>query len=201
MEELIAKSKYYKGLKKKEKEEDADALDALDATFRELSSKGEFLTGGQRMERPAVREKPDDYDRNVRELAQDIRATPGQRAQTAEEAAAAAAERLEELERQRVKRMRAGGGDDDDDTAADGPKGGFAARRAKVRPPSHYLSHHSNPSRLSAAFRLSLQKRARRALSVRYGSSAPFSRAVSASCVLHSPLPLHRASQVVGDGA
>jgi nucleolar protein 14 len=168
MEELIAKSKYYKGLKKKEKEEDADALDALDATFRELSSKGEFRTGGQRMERPAVREKPDDYDRNVRELAQDIRATPGQRAQTAEEVAAAAAERLEELERQRVKRMRAGGGDDDDDDV-DGPKGGFAARRAKVWPPCLHL-HQSPTFRLSVPPSASRFRRARRIFSVIYRS-------------------------------
>jgi hypothetical protein len=53
------------GLKKKENEDDANALDALDATFRELSSKGEFRTGGERSSAPAVREKPDDYDKCV----------------------------------------------------------------------------------------------------------------------------------------
>jgi hypothetical protein len=48
--------------------------------------------------------------------------------------AAAAAERLQELERARVKRMRGQGGDDEsDDDHAAGAKGGFAARRAKVR--------------------------------------------------------------------
>eukprot|EP00242_Pyramimonas_sp_CCMP2087_P018172 CAMPEP_0198224506 /NCGR_PEP_ID=MMETSP1445-20131203/97216_1 /TAXON_ID=36898 /ORGANISM="Pyramimonas sp., Strain CCMP2087" /LENGTH=431 /DNA_ID=CAMNT_0043903709 /DNA_START=127 /DNA_END=1419 /DNA_ORIENTATION=+ len=135
MEELIAKSKYYKTMRRKEKEEDEQKLESLDDTFRELQQNGTLNEALRKMtkEDKKASRSVDEYDKMTRELLFEIRAQPSERTKTPEEVAAIEAKKLEDMEYQRKKRMRSRGGDDesgsdDDDGRA---KGGFAARRAK----------------------------------------------------------------------
>eukprot|EP00959_Pyramimonas_sp_CCMP1952_P405452 8497677-Pyramimonas_sp.AAC.1 len=122
MEELIAKSKYYKTLRKQEKEEDEQKLESLDDTFKELQRSGTLNEAFRKMtkeDRKATK-SVDDYDKYgsgpmTKELLFEIRAQPSERSKTPEETAAIEAKKLEDLEYQRKKRMRARGGDSDDD--------------------------------------------------------------------------------------
>jgi nucleolar protein 14 len=157
MEELIAKSKYHKGQKTKQREADEDALDKLDDEFRTISSAGLFraalakgvghlkpegwdptrkLVPGAKAAAAAAGGEvvKDDYDRLARELALEARGQATNRTRTTEEVEAAEAAALQEAERGRLKRMRGDSDDDDDDGDGDGPaSGGYAARRAKAR--------------------------------------------------------------------
>ncbi|XP_042379538.1 nucleolar protein 14-like [Zingiber officinale] len=145
MAEVISKSKFYKAQKAVEKEEDASLLAKLDEDFstiaqtkalRSLShpskmksldallNKGiqrEHKEGSFGLPVKESNEKPDEYDKLVKELGSDRRAHASDRTKTPEEIAQEEKERLEELEKQRCERMHAtddssdeGASDDED---------------------------------------------------------------------------------------
>ncbi|KAF3782230.1 Nucleolar protein 14 [Nymphaea thermarum] len=124
MEEIILKSKFHKAQKAKDKEEDEQLMNQLDKDFISLAqsevihslirpgkmnavkallnekSRRETGKGGL----PAVDEetlqvdRPDAYDRLVKEMVMDVRARPSDRTKTPEEIAQEKRTRLEELE-------------------------------------------------------------------------------------------------------
>ncbi|GAV69844.1 Nop14 domain-containing protein [Cephalotus follicularis] len=104
MEEVILKSKYYKAEKAKEKDENEQMMEELDKSFTSLVQSNVLLsftanTGSLKQDRP------DSYDKLVKELALDMRARPSDRTKTPEELAQEEKERLERLEEERQKRM------------------------------------------------------------------------------------------------
>ncbi|PRP86575.1 nucleolar protein 14 [Planoprotostelium fungivorum] len=106
--EIIAKSKLARREKQKLHNEMEDLTDKLDRDYGELQ---QDLIGLKRQKLSTEEKKerglgPDDYDKAVREMAFDVRATPSERTKTAEEAAAEEREKLEKLEEERLKRMR-----------------------------------------------------------------------------------------------
>ncbi|KAJ7541990.1 hypothetical protein O6H91_10G084500 [Diphasiastrum complanatum] len=131
MEEVVAKSKFYKALKAKEKEEDSHLKDKLDSEFAALSQSRALLSlvrpkkmnalkavvsrnalENAVMEKydPGVseqmaKEKPDDYDKLMKEMIFDMRAHASDRLKTSEELVKEERERLEELENARKQRM------------------------------------------------------------------------------------------------
>ncbi|KAK0269221.1 nucleolar complex protein 14 [Friedmanniomyces endolithicus] len=132
MQEVIAKSKLHKYERQKVKEDDEDLIDKLDAGMADLlpllrsqqvppppPAPIEIQPGttaneaGMKIdpERQKLLDGMDraqadkDYEKRLRELAQDIRAKPSERTKTAEERAKEEAERLKELEERRSKRM------------------------------------------------------------------------------------------------
>ncbi|KAJ0980144.1 hypothetical protein J5N97_008399 [Dioscorea zingiberensis] len=133
MMEIIAKSKYYKAQKAKDKEEDEHLMEKLDEDFRSLAQSEALrsLTQPSKMnalkallnkdptgktskeEKTTVekesfkKEQPDAYDKLVKEMLHDIRARPSDRTKTPEEIAQEERERLELLEEERKKRMLA----------------------------------------------------------------------------------------------
>ncbi|KAH9309727.1 hypothetical protein KI387_037638, partial [Taxus chinensis] len=141
MEEIIAKSKFYKAQKAKGKEEDEDLMEKLDKDFTSLaqsegllslmrphkerlkallskgSSKGfkdeKHSSSVEKAE--SVKDQPDDYDKLVREMVLDIRGHASERTKTPEETAQEERERLEALEKERSKRMFDNEDSDDDD--------------------------------------------------------------------------------------
>ena len=142
MEELIAKSKFYKAEKQKQRDDDEEMLDKLDSDFKAISSGG-LLSGALRKavghmkptgpeKRTQVPEK-DEYDVWARTLAFEKRGQAGDRAKTQEEIETQEKLALEQAERKRLKRMRTGGSDDESSDDDDGPQGGYAARRRKLR--------------------------------------------------------------------
>jgi nucleolar protein 14 len=142
MEELIAKSKFYKAEKQKQREDDEEMLDKLDSDFKAISSGG-LLAGalrkavghmkptGDTKQKKAPEEK-DEYDVWARTLAFERRGQAGDRAKTQEELEAQEKLALEQAERKRLKRMRSTGSDDES-SDDDEPQGGYAARRRKAR--------------------------------------------------------------------
>ena len=143
MEELIAKSKFYKAEKQKQRDDDEDMLDKLDSDFKAISQGG-LLSSALRkavghMKPTAAKaaqtkapEQKDEYDTWARTLAFERRGQAGDRAKTQEEVEAQAKLALEQAERKRLKRMR-DVGSDDESSDDDGPQGGYAARRRKVK--------------------------------------------------------------------
>ncbi|KAJ9520210.1 hypothetical protein QJQ45_030150 [Haematococcus lacustris] len=142
MEEIIAKSKMYKAMKAKQREEDEAELEQLNNSFKELVRAHALKA----MIKPVgylkgIKVKPDDagdaaYDTAARLLAQESRAAPGERTLSPEEVAEREATRLQALEKERLRRMRGEGGDDQPGlapAAASGPVGGYAARRKRLR--------------------------------------------------------------------
>jgi len=148
MEEVIAKSKMYKAMKSKQREEDMEETDALDLAWQQLAGQGgmgemmrakgsryETNEEGKRMMTAADRT----YDALARELVFEAKAQAGERTLTKEELAGLEAARLEELERSR--RRREAGGDDLEDDFGGGSggvgvgerAGGYAARRARLK--------------------------------------------------------------------
>ncbi|CAK8534035.1 unnamed protein product [Lathyrus sativus] len=135
MNEIIAKSKFYKAQKAKDKEEDCDLVDELDKNFTSLAHSEALLSLTEPNKRKAlnalvnnsksneksdkdslsatptmdksVKEKPDEYDQLVRQMGFEICARPSDRLKTPEEIAQEERERLEELEELRQKRMTA----------------------------------------------------------------------------------------------
>ncbi|KAK0309398.1 nucleolar complex protein 14 [Friedmanniomyces endolithicus] len=132
MQEVIAKSKLHKYERQKVKEDDEDLIDKLDAGMADLlpllrsqqvppppPAPIEIQPGttaneaGMKIdpERQKLLDGMDraqadkDYEKRLRELAQDTRAKPSERTKTAEERAKEEAERLKELEERRSKRM------------------------------------------------------------------------------------------------
>eukprot|EP00898_Chlorokybus_atmophyticus_P003514 jgi/Chlat1/4163/Chrsp27S04265 len=119
MEELIAKSKYFKAEKAREKEERSELLDKLDADFRTLTET-RALTKRKEAHAPAPKVQADDFDKTAKELASELRAHATDRLKTPEELAQLEKERLEKLELKRQRRMRgdlgsSGESDSDDD--------------------------------------------------------------------------------------
>lgn len=128
MEEVIAKSKYYKYERQKAKDEDEDVRDELDKELPDLLA---ALRAGPRVAQKftvsesvgGVAMHPDraaqvsqsaeersaraakEYDQRLRQLALDKRAQPAERTKTEEEKAAEEALRLKELEANRIRRM------------------------------------------------------------------------------------------------
>ncbi|KEH42220.1 putative nucleolar protein [Medicago truncatula] len=135
MNEVIAKSKFYKAEKAKEKEKDEDLLEGLDKDFTSLAHSEALLAltepnkmkalkalvnssisneksdkdslSAKRTMNNSVQEKPDEYDQLVRQMGFEMRARPSDRLKTTEEIAQEERERLEELEKKRQKRMAA----------------------------------------------------------------------------------------------
>uniref|UniRef100_A0A0D9VW28 Nucleolar protein 14 n=1 Tax=Leersia perrieri TaxID=77586 RepID=A0A0D9VW28_9ORYZ len=138
MSEIILKSKFYKAQKAKEREEDEHLVDKLDSDFAMLAQTQALLslTRSARMDANknslnttqkdsfgltakeiSNKEKPDAYDKLVKEMVMDQRARPSDRTKTPEEIAQEEKERLEKLEEERQKRMlgTAESSDEDDD--------------------------------------------------------------------------------------
>ncbi|KAK4785244.1 hypothetical protein SAY86_001933 [Trapa natans] len=140
MEEIIFKSKLFKAEKVKDKEENKQLMEELDKNFTSLvqsealmsltepgkmsalkalvnkgipstASKESFAM--QKVDTLVQQEKPDSYDKLVKEMSLDMRARPSDRTKTPEEIAQEERERLEQLEEERQKRML--GNDDDSD--------------------------------------------------------------------------------------
>eukprot|EP00249_Psilotum_nudum_P014714 c24961_g1_i1 orf=114-2843(+) len=110
MEEIIAKSKFYKAQKAKEKEEDANLKDQLDKEFAALAKSQAMISlvpakGIIPLKSHANKEKPDDYDKLVKGMVMEYRAHASDRLKTAEEIAQEEKTHLEELERKRQQRM------------------------------------------------------------------------------------------------
>ena len=141
MDELIAKSKFHKAEKQKQREDDDNTLTQLDAEFKEISQGG-LLAGALRKavghmkptKKAAVKapEEKDEYDTWARTLAYERRGQAGDRAKTQEELEAQEKLALEQAERKRLKRMR-GATSDDESSDDDGPQGGYAARRRRAK--------------------------------------------------------------------
>ncbi|KAJ7943307.1 nucleolar protein 14 [Quillaja saponaria] len=133
MEEIISKSKFFKAQKAKDKEENEHFMEELDKKFtslvqsdvllsltdpskmnalkalvnksipNEISNKGS--SSSNRRTENFEQEKPDYYDKLVKEMALEMRARPSDRTKTPEEIAQEERERLEQLEVERQKRM------------------------------------------------------------------------------------------------
>ena len=141
MDELIAKSKFHKAEKQKQREDDDNTLTQLDAEFKEISQGG-LLAGALRKAvghmKPTKRaevkvpEERDEYDTWARTLAFERRGQAGDRVKTQEELEAQEKLALEQAERKRLKRMR-GVTSDDESSDDDGPQGGYAARRRRAK--------------------------------------------------------------------
>ncbi|KAF4353548.1 hypothetical protein F8388_024353 [Cannabis sativa] len=150
MEEIISKSKYFKAQKAKDKEENEHLMEELDKNFTSLvqSKALSSLTDPGKMNalKSLVKksipsdqvtrddcstttkwdfsnqEKPDIYDKMVKEMALEMRARPSDRTKTPEEIAQEERERLEQLEEERQKRMLAtDGSSDEEDEDAEKP--------------------------------------------------------------------------------
>ncbi|KAI9091956.1 hypothetical protein K1719_027891 [Acacia pycnantha] len=150
MGEIISKSKYFKAQKAKEKEENEQLLEDLDEKFTALiqskallslteprkmnslealvnksikiePSNKDSLSHTQKID-TSMEDKPDAYDKLVKELALDMRARPSDRTKTPEEIAQEERERLERLEEERQKRMTAAeDSSDEDDENSENP--------------------------------------------------------------------------------
>lgn len=144
MEEVIAKSKMYKALKAKQRENDLEETDALDLAWKAISQQNitsELMRPkGSRAEvhaesKALMSEEDKKFDTLTRELVFEAKAHAGERTLTKEELASLEQQRLEELEKSRVAR-EIGGDDLEDDFAealGDRATGGYAARRARLR--------------------------------------------------------------------
>ncbi|KAJ4788214.1 Nucleolar protein 14 [Rhynchospora pubera] len=152
MAEIIEKSKFYKAQKAKEKEEEERLLEKLDRDFASLAQTDAFFVSSSKgnpskallnkkdatpSENEGLasskfgeshnKDKPDAYDKLVKQMAMDARARPSDRTKTPEELAQQERERLEKLEEERQKRMHAPDDssedeEDSDDDGADGNK-------------------------------------------------------------------------------
>ena len=142
MEEVIAKSKMYKALKAKQREDDLGETDALDMAWKEISQSaaGLMRPKGSRAEAQAeskalMSEEDKKFDALARELVFEAKAHAGERTLTKEELASLEQQRLEELEKNRVTREIGGDDLEDDFGGALGERatGGYAARRARLQ--------------------------------------------------------------------
>ncbi|KAL2991630.1 hypothetical protein AAZX31_10G006000 [Glycine max] len=144
MEEIISKSKFYKAQKAKDKEENENLVEELDKDFTSLVHSEALLSLTEpnkmnalkalvnksisneqsnkdcmfatRTMGNSVQEKPDDYDKLVKQMGLEMRARPSDRTKTPEEIAQEEKERLEELEEERQKRMVAAEDSSDEDS-------------------------------------------------------------------------------------
>lgn len=163
MEELIAKSKYFKAQNQKEKDEDEDFREKLDLEFRQLSESDALLsllrpkktnllatlakkgtnrdTGSQKLSTNGTmtagndEEDKDDYEKLAKEMVFEMRGKATNRSKTTEEMAKEERERLVELEKKRKRRMT--GEDASDEEGEEGEEeGGGRRKRVKRREPS-----------------------------------------------------------------
>ncbi|GLC45018.1 hypothetical protein PLESTB_001743300 [Pleodorina starrii] len=121
MEEIIAKSRMYRALKAKQREEDEAALEAINQEFRQLVASATLnrliKAPGENKGVKVKADNPDDaaYDIAARELAFESKGAAGERTLSPEELQERERQRLEKLEKERLKRMRGGGDDEDED--------------------------------------------------------------------------------------
>uniref|UniRef100_A0A0R0F3T1 Nucleolar protein 14 n=1 Tax=Glycine max TaxID=3847 RepID=A0A0R0F3T1_SOYBN len=143
MEEIISKSKFYKAQKAKDKEENENLVEELDKDFTSLVQSEALLSltepnkmnalkalvnksisndqsnkdqmSATRTMDNSVQEKPDDYDKLVKQMGLEMRARPSDRTKTPEEIAQEEKEGLEQLEEERQKRMVAAEDSSDED--------------------------------------------------------------------------------------
>jgi len=116
MEEVIAKSKYYKQERQAAKNEDEDLREQLDKELQNIQYMLHHIrrddkpqTGGGVVSKIAGVDRDafeKNFDLQVKKLAQDKRAQPADRTKTEEEKAEEESKRLKELEDKRQKRMR-----------------------------------------------------------------------------------------------
>ncbi|XAR55941.1 hypothetical protein NMG60_11036192 [Bertholletia excelsa] len=135
MEEIISKSKFFKAQKAKDKEENEHLIEDLDKNFTSLVQSQALLSLTQPNKMIALKalvnksisneydkkdavfapqgkdtvqqDKPDSYDKLVKEMTLDLRCRPSDRTKTPEEIAQEEKDRLEQLEEERQKRMLA----------------------------------------------------------------------------------------------
>ncbi|ORX48425.1 Nop14-like protein [Piromyces finnis] len=110
MKELIAKSKYYKYERQKEKEENEEIKNEVDAELEDIKKLvNQSLTEKNEEEKEKLkikRSKTDDqYNSFLKAVASDRRARPTDRLKSEEELAIEAKEKLERAERDRQRRM------------------------------------------------------------------------------------------------
>ncbi|KAG2492669.1 hypothetical protein HYH03_009084 [Edaphochlamys debaryana] len=142
MEEIIAKSRMYRALKAKQREEDEAALEAADAAFKDLVRSSGLASlklppGARKLENVKAETAEDRaYDVAARELAFEGKGAAGDRTLTAEELVERERQRLEKLEKERLKRMQGGAdseeegeGESDDDEE----DGGRRKRRREMQ--------------------------------------------------------------------
>ncbi|XP_030449265.1 uncharacterized protein LOC115671769 isoform X1 [Syzygium oleosum] len=143
MEEIIFKSKLFKAQKAKDKEENEQLMEELDKNFTSLVQSEALLSLTEPGKMSALKalvnqsvpkeplkitkftatekaetfaqDKPDTYDKLVKEMSLDMRARPSDRTKTPEEIAQEERERLEQLEEDRKKRMLATDDNSDED--------------------------------------------------------------------------------------
>ena len=148
MEEIIAKSRAFKAQRQKQKEEDVEEMAKLDSEYKDLlhsQALSQFIKPkgyGKENKLKADNKQDQDYDVAARELAFEAKGAAVDRTLAPEEVAEKERLRLEVLEKERVKRMKGSlrpPNDDEEDGLAQGPddsllaRGGYAARRAKIR--------------------------------------------------------------------
>lgn len=146
MEEVIAKSKYYKYERQLAKETDDDVRAELDNMLPELqqllSTKPVKPTPQSKDVAPIIGAPFDKdafdktYDVRLRQLIQDTKAEPSARTKTEEEVAEEQSAHLKKLEESRVRRMLGQigydeGGNGSDDESDEGGKGGKKAKAEK----------------------------------------------------------------------
>ncbi|CAK7209874.1 nucleolar complex protein 14 [Sporothrix bragantina] len=138
MEEVIAKSKYYKYERQVTRENDDDVRAELDKMLPELQqllSTKPVKAASQNGVAPIIGAPFDKdafdktYDVRLRQLIQDKKAEPSTRTKTEEEVAAEQSAHLKKLEESRVRRMMGqigydDGGNGSEDDSEDGGKGG-----------------------------------------------------------------------------
>jgi len=128
----------------KEREEQEQQLGKLDADFGDILSELDFRPPKKETLKLTPREAPDDYDRMMKELLFERRATATDRTKSPEEIARERAEQLEALERERAQRVTADTGtakadrDDDEDGEGESDEDGLptASRDAKQADPA-----------------------------------------------------------------
>ncbi|CAM0946596.1 unnamed protein product [Alopecurus aequalis] len=154
MSEIILKSKFYKAQKAKEKEEDEHLVDKLDSDFALLAHTPALLSltesarvnahknnsstihkGSSGPTGKEIFNKPDAYDKLVKEMVMDQRARPSDRTKTPEELAQEEKEHLEKLEKERHKRM-IGTAESSDEEDADDKEGGHHMKEDNSKPVS-----------------------------------------------------------------
>ncbi|KAG8062708.1 hypothetical protein GUJ93_ZPchr0003g17403 [Zizania palustris] len=155
MSEIILKSKFYKAQKAKEKEEDEHLVDKLDSDFAMLAQTKALLSLTRSAKADANKnssstvqkgsfgltakeifnkEKPDAYDKLVKEMVMDQRARPSDRTKTPEEIAQEEKERLEKLEEERQKRMLGTADSSDEDEDEDDDDGNHKIKLDSSKP-------------------------------------------------------------------
>ncbi|QDZ25907.1 nucleolar protein 14 [Chloropicon primus] len=141
MQELIAKSKYFKGLKAKEKDEDETLRNKLDNEFKEIMqdqdtvakmSRLRMLKKEQSLKQKSERKTEADagYDKITEDLIFEFRQSGAQAQPTREEIARKAKQRLEELEKERQQMIE--GKEELEDEDPDKVKG-FRGRRMRQK--------------------------------------------------------------------